>query len=116
MPAIEGLGTLLCYDEFIAPHPAEFAWPEIDERTAAALCYTSGTTGNPKGALYSHRSLVLCALTAALPGTLSLSPRDAVLPVVPMFHINAWCIPYAATLGGSKLVLPGPRLGRSRLV
>lgn len=109
LPAIVGV-AVLCYEEFIAPHAAACTWPEIDERSAAALCYTSGTTGNPKGALYSHRSLVLCALTAALPGVLSLSPRDAMLPVVPMFHVNAWCIPYAATLGGTKMVLPGPRL------
>ena len=109
-PAIEGVKELLSYEEFIAAHPATCAWPDIDERSAAALCYTSGTTGNPKGALYSHRSLVLGALIGALPGVLSLSPRDTMLPVVPMFHVNAWCIPYAATLGGAKLVFPGPRL------
>jgi len=100
----------LCYDELIAPHGDEFNWPQFDERSAAALCYTSGTTGNPKGALYSHRSIVLNALSACLPGLVSLSPRDTVLPAVPMFHVNGWCIPYAAPIGGATLVLPGQRL------
>jgi len=110
MPVIEGLTELLCYEDLLAAQSAGGLWPEFDERAAAALCYTSGTTGNPKGVLYSHRSLVLSALTGALPGVVSLSNRDTVLPVVPMFHVNAWCIPYAATLGGSKQVFPGPRL------
>jgi len=79
------------------------------------LCYTSGTTGNPKGALYSHRAIVLNAITGCLPGVLDLSPKQTVLPVVPMFHINAWCIPYAAPIGGAKLVLPGPRLDGASL-
>ena len=110
MPAIETVDPALCYEEFIAAQTDRFDWPQFDERTAAALCYTSGTTGNPRGALYSHRSIVLNALTVCLPGVLSLSPKDAVLPVVPMFHVNGWCIPYAAPIGGAKLVLPGPRL------
>jgi acyl-CoA synthetase (AMP-forming)/AMP-acid ligase II len=110
MPAGEGIPALACYEELIAAHSEEFDWPEFDERAGAALCYTSGTTGNPKGALYSHRSMVLNAITICMPGILGLSPRDAVLPIVPMFHINAWCIPYAAMIGGTKLVLPGPRL------
>jgi acyl-CoA synthetase (AMP-forming)/AMP-acid ligase II len=110
MPAAEGMPQLLCYEELIAPHSEQFEWPEFDERTGAVLCYTSGTTGNPKGALYSHRSMVLSAITICMSGMLGLSPRESVLPVVPMFHINAWCIPYAALAGGAKLVLPGPRL------
>jgi len=110
MPAIEAVDPALCYEEFIAAQTDRFDWPQFDEGTAAALCYTSGTTGNPRGALYSHRSIVLNALTVCLPGVLSLSPKDAVLPVVPMFHVNGWCIPYAAPIGGAKLVLPGPRL------
>jgi acyl-CoA synthetase (AMP-forming)/AMP-acid ligase II len=110
MPAAEGMPQILCYEELIAPHSEQFEWPEFDERTGAVLCYTSGTTGNPKGALYSHRSMVLSAITICMSGTLGLSPRESVLPVVPMFHINAWCIPYAALVGGAKLVLPGPRL------
>ncbi|NDP39630.1 MAG: long-chain-fatty-acid--CoA ligase [Rhodoferax sp.] len=115
MAAVEGVSNVLCYEELIAPHSEQFDWPQFDERTGAALCYTSGTTGNPKGALYSHRSIVLNAMSGCLPGILSLSPRDTVLPVVPMFHINAWCIPYAAPIGGSRLVLPGPRLDGASL-
>src|SRR5271167_1123758 len=110
MPALEGIRNVYCYEDLIAAGSSEFAWPEIDERAAAALCYTSGTTGNPKGALYSHRSIVLNAMTICMPGVLGLSPRDAALPVVPMFHINGWCIPYGSLIAGAKLVLPGPRL------
>ena len=89
---------------------AQFEWPEFDERSGAAICYTSGTTGNPKGAMFSHRSMVLNAMMICAPGLLSVSPEEAILPIVPMFHINGWCIPYAALIGGAKLVLPGPRL------
>src|SRR5271170_3811175 len=110
MPRMPSMGDVLCYEEMIASHSDEFSWPQFDERAAAALCYTSGTTGNPKGALYSHRSIVLNALSACLPGVISLSPRDTVLPAVPMFHVNGWCIPYAAPIGGATLVLPGARL------
>jgi acyl-CoA synthetase (AMP-forming)/AMP-acid ligase II len=110
MPGLGGMNHVFCYEDFIASESAEFLWPQFDERTAAALCYTSGTTGNPKGALYSHRSIVLNALSACLPGLMSLSPRDTVLPAVPMFHVNGWCVPYAAPIGGAKLVLPGQRL------
>jgi fatty-acyl-CoA synthase len=110
MPGLGGLPNVLCYEEFIASQNTEFAWPQFDERTAAALCYTSGTTGNPKGALYSNRSIVLNALSACLPGLISLSPRDTILPAVPMFHVNGWCVPYAAPIGGAKLVLPGSRM------
>jgi 3-(methylthio)propionyl---CoA ligase len=110
MPSMAGIDNVLCYEELIAAHGEEFDWPQFDERTAAALCYTSGTTGNPKGALYSHRSIVLNALSACLPGLASLSPRDTVLPAVPMFHVNGWCMPYAAPIGGATMVLPGQRL------
>jgi len=110
MPALTKIPDLLCYEDLIAPHSEQFEWPEFDERTGAVLCYTSGTTGNPKGALYSHRSIVLNSMMTCLPGVLSLSTREAVLPAVPMFHINGWCIPYAALISGAKLVLPGPRL------
>lgn len=110
MPHMPGMRNVLCYEELIAAESDEFSWPRFDELTAAALCYTSGTTGNPKGALYSHRSIVLNALSACLPGLVSLSPRDIVLPAVPMFHVNGWCIPYAAPIGGASLVLPGQRL------
>jgi fatty-acyl-CoA synthase len=87
-----------------------YVWPELDERSACGLCYTSGTTGNPKGALYSHRSTVLHAYAAALPDAMGASARDSILPVVPMFHVNAWGLPYTAPLVGAKLVFPGPAL------
>ncbi|CAB3750640.1 3-(methylthio)propionyl-CoA ligase [Paraburkholderia humisilvae] len=105
---------VLSYETLLAPHDGAFDWPRIDERSASYLCYTSGTTGHPKGALYSHRSTMLHAYGAALPNALALSARDVVLPVVPMFHVNAWGIPHAAPLAGAKLVLPGKDLdGRS---
>jgi fatty-acyl-CoA synthase len=110
MTSAAGIPNLRCYEDLIAGQGERFDWPEFDERAGAVLCYTSGTTGDPKGALYSHRSMVLNAMTVCMPGVLGLSPRDTVLPIVPMFHINAWCIPYAAMIGGAKLVLPGPRL------
>jgi acyl-CoA synthetase (AMP-forming)/AMP-acid ligase II len=110
MPALDGLPDLRCYEELIAGQPDQFEWREFDERTAAAICYTSGTTGNPKGAMFSHRSIVLNAMMICAPGLLSLSPKETVLPVVPMFHVNGWCIPYAALIGGAGLALPGPRL------
>ncbi|MBV9335132.1 MAG: long-chain fatty acid--CoA ligase [Solirubrobacterales bacterium] len=86
------------------------SWPDPDERRACAICYTSGTTGRPKGVLYSHRALVLHSFMAALPDQMNISARDIVLPVVPMFHANAWGIPYTATMTGASLVLPGPKL------
>ena len=98
------------YEDLIGPCSEQFNWPEFDENTGAALCYTSGTTGNPKGVLYSHRAIVLQAMAGCMPNVLSVSCRDTILPVVPMFHINAWCIPYGAPIAGAKLVLPGPRL------
>jgi len=101
---------LLSYDALLAAQPTQYDWPVFDENTASSLCYTSGTTGNPKGVLYSHRSTVLHAYAAALPDVMNLSARDSVLPVVPMFHVNAWGIPYAAALTGAKLVFPGPAL------
>ena len=114
MPARGSPGStipnLLCYEELMAKQDDRFEWPTFDERTAAALCYTSGTTGNPKGVLYGHRSTVLHAYGGALPDALNLSARDAVLPVVPMFHANAWSLPYACTLVGAKMVFPGPHL------
>jgi fatty-acyl-CoA synthase len=110
MPGEAGIANLVCYEDLIAARSTRFDWPEFDERSAAALCYTSGTTGNPKGAMYSHRSMVLNSMMICAPGLLSLGPREAVLPIVPMFHVNGWCIPYAALVGGAKLVLPGPRL------
>src|SRR5256885_9838592 len=98
------------YEDLIRNESESFAWPEFDERTAACLCYTSGTTGNPKGALYSHRSTIIHAYAAALPDALSISARDVILPVVPMFHVNAWGLPYACALSGAKLVFPAQHL------
>ena len=89
MPVIEGIADLCCYEELIASQSDQFEWPEFDERSAAVLCYTSGTTGNPKGALYSHRSIVLHAIVICMPGVLGLSSKETILPAVPMFHINA---------------------------
>lgn len=110
MPAQTAIPNLLCYEELLAAQGDAYDWPRLDEHEACSLCYTSGTTGNPKGVLYSHRSTLLHALVAALPDAFNLSARDAVLPVVPMFHVNAWGIPYVACLVGAKLVLPGPGL------
>ena len=110
MPAASKIADLLCYEELIDAENDSFAWPEFDENQASSLCYTSGTTGNPKGALYSHRSTVLHTFAIALPDALNLSARDTILPVVPMFHVNAWGLPYAACMTGAKLVFPGPGL------
>ncbi|HKK08082.1 MAG TPA: long-chain fatty acid--CoA ligase, partial [Gemmatimonadota bacterium] len=99
-----------CYEEWIAAHEPDYAWPELDEDTAAGICYTSGTTGNPKGVVYSHRSTILHAMGVALPGGFQVPEDGVVLPVVPMFHVMAWGIPYGAAMCGYKLVMPGPRL------
>jgi len=104
------LPTLACYERLLAAEEDDFEWPEFDERTAASLCYTSGTTGNPKGALYSHRSTVLHAFGASLPDAIPASARDSVCPVVPLFHACGWAVAYTAPMNGVKLVLPGPRL------
>ena len=110
MPVIHGLPNLHCYEELLAAESDDFQWPGLDENCASSLCYTSGTTGNPKGVLYSHRSTVLHCYAAALPDALLGSAQDAILPVVPMFHVNAWGLPYMACMVGAKLVLPGPWL------
>jgi fatty-acyl-CoA synthase len=110
MPATSKIPQLLCYEEVLAAGADGYVWPELDERSACGLCYTSGTTGNPKGALYSHRSTTLHAYAAALPDAMGACARDSILPVVPMFHVNAWGLPYVAPLVGAKLVFPGPAL------
>jgi fatty-acyl-CoA synthase len=110
MPASSAIPNLVCYEELLAAEDDGFVWLQFDERTAACLCYTSGTTGNPKGALYSHRSTILHAYGAALPDVINLSARDVVLPVVPMFHVNAWGLPYSCAATGTKLVFPGQHL------
>ena len=109
MPKTE-MKNLLCYEELIDAEDDQFEWPSFDEKTASCLCYTSGTTGNPKGVLYSHRSTMLHAYAAALPDALNLSSTDVILPVVPMFHVNAWGLPYSCALTGTKLVFPGQHL------
>jgi acyl-CoA synthetase (AMP-forming)/AMP-acid ligase II len=110
MPLETGIPNLLCYEDLLAASSSDDEWPLFDEQAAASLCYTSGTTGNPKGALYSHRSTVLHAYAAATPNALNVSCRDTVLPVVPMFHVNAWGLPYAVLLSGARMVFPGAAL------
>jgi 3-(methylthio)propionyl---CoA ligase len=110
LPKDSGIPGLQSYEAWIGAKSDQYPWPEFDENSASSMCYTSGTTGNPKAALYSHRSTILHAYAAALPDVMCLSARDAVLPVVPMFHVNAWGIPYSAALTGCKLVFPGPAL------
>jgi len=110
MPQDGAIPNLLCYEDLLAAAPEDYAWPQFDENAAASLCYTSGTTGNPKGALYSHRSTVLHAYASAMPNALNVSAADAVLPVVPMFHVNAWGLPYSVLLSGAKMVFPGAAL------
>lgn len=102
--------NLMAYEDLIDTNSDDFTWPVFDENSASSLCYTSGTTGNPKGALYSHRSTILHSYASSLPDGLNVSARDSVLPVVPMFHVNAWGLPYSAPLNGAKLVFPGPHL------
>ena len=110
LPADPKVPNLLCYEDLIGAASDQYAWPSFDENTASSLCYTSGTTGNPKGVLYSHRSTVLHTMAAALPDCLGVSASDVILPVVPMFHVNSWGIVYLAPMVGCKLVLPGAAL------
>jgi len=115
MPKESALQNLHCYEELLATEDGNYQWPSFDENEAASICYTSGTTGNPKGAVYSHRSTVLHAFAAALPDAMCLKATDTVLPVVPMFHVNAWGLPYAAAMVGCKLVMPGHHLDGASL-
>ncbi|GAB1382771.1 MAG TPA: 3-(methylthio)propionyl-CoA ligase [Ottowia sp.] len=110
LPEGSGIPNLVSYEAWIGGASDQYVWPQFDENSAAGLCYTSGTTGNPKGALYSHRSTVLHAYGGALPDAMNLSARDSMMPVVPMFHVNAWGLPYGAALTGCKLVFPGPAM------
>jgi acyl-CoA synthetase (AMP-forming)/AMP-acid ligase II len=110
MPAQSSIPNLLCYEELVAAEDGRYAWPQFDENTASSICYTSGTTGHPKGAVYSHRSTLLHAYASALPDAMDCSAKDSILPVVPMFHVNAWGLPYSVPLVGAKLVMPGPHL------
>ena len=110
MPAESSLKNLLCYEDLLATEDGDWAWLEFDENTASGLCYTSGTTGMPKGVLYSHRSTVLHALGQVSVDAMGIGSRDVILPVTPMFHVNAWGVPFAAPMVGAKLVFPGLRL------
>ena len=105
------LPNAVCYETLIGTESTDYSWPQLDERSASALCYTSGTTGDPKGVLYDHRSTVLHAYAAPAPDIMDLSSSDCVLPVVPLFHVNAWGIPYSVLMVGAKLVFPGPKMG-----
>jgi fatty-acyl-CoA synthase len=105
------LSNVMCYETLLAAESPEFDWPELDERSASALCYTSGTTGNPKGVLYSHRSTLLHAYATLAVDVAGVTSRDVAMPVVPFFHVNAWGVPYSALMAGAKLVLPGPKMG-----
>ena len=102
--------NLLVYEDLVAAEDDHFTWPHFDENTASSLCYTSGTTGNPKGVLYSHRSTVLHTYAGAMPDALNCGAADTILPVVPMFHVNAWGLPYIGCMVGAKLVFPGAGL------
>ena len=110
MPKDSKVPNLLCYEELLAASSDVYEWPIFDENSASSLCYTSGTTGNPKGALYSHRSTVLHSFASVMPDAMKVSALDSVLPVVPMFHVNAWGLPYSVPLTGAKMVFPGPAL------
>src|SRR5210317_1368410 len=110
MPATS-LVNVICYETLVASGDDHFEWPELDENAACALCYTSGTTGNPKGVMYSHRSTILHAYATMMPDAMGLSRKDVVLPIVPMFHVNAWGTPYSCPIAGAKLVFPGNKMG-----
>ena len=110
-----GTSGPLIYEDVLSDHPDELVWPSLDETAASGLCYTSGTTGNPKGVLYHHRSTVLHSLAISPPNVLGLGADETLLPVVPMFHVNAWGTPYACPMNGTKMVMPGPRLDGASL-
>ncbi|GAB2707847.1 long-chain-fatty-acid--CoA ligase [Aliiglaciecola sp. 3_MG-2023] len=104
------LENVICYEDLLAQFDDNYQWPEFDENSAAGMCYTSGTTGNPKGVVYSHRSTILHAYAGSLPDATNASCKAVTMPIVPMFHVNAWGIPYAGVMVGSKLVMPGPKM------
>ncbi|MTI13966.1 fatty-acid--CoA ligase [Sansalvadorimonas verongulae] len=113
---ITDLPRAIAYETLLAPASDKYEWPEFPETSASSLCYTSGTTGRPKGVLYSHRSTVLHTMMCNLSASIGLSEMDTVMPVVPMFHVNAWGVPYSAAMAGAKIVLPGPHMGNGELL
>lgn len=110
------IANAISYEEWLEAEPASEAWPHVDENAASSLCYTSGTTGNPKGVLYSHRSTILHAMSACTADSMALSARDCVALVTPLFHVNAWGVPFAAAICGAKLALPGSALDPASLL
>ncbi|TAG47421.1 MAG: fatty-acid--CoA ligase [Betaproteobacteria bacterium] len=110
LPADSGIPNLVSFEGWIAAHSSDYSWPQLDENQASSLCYTSGTTGNPKGVLYSHRSTLLHAMASAASDSIGVNGMDTVLPVVPMFHVNAWGLPYLMPMVGARIVFPGPAL------
>lgn len=111
MPNDSGLRNVQCYETLLAAETDQITWPEFDENHPASMCYTSGTTGDPKGVIYSHRSTLIHCYAASLPDTFGVSVRETILPIVPMFHVNGWGIVYVAPMCGAKLVMPGPKMG-----
>ena len=103
-------------EDLVGEGSDNYQWPDLDEDDAAVLCYTSGTTGNPKGVLYSHKSIVIHANIVSLPDSFNVSARDTILPIVPMFHVNAWGMTYASAMVGARLVLPGPNLDGKSII
>src|SRR5262249_44697569 len=114
MPNV-GIKNLLCYEELVGAETPDLVWPDFDENTASSLCYTSGTTGNPKGALYSHPSTLLHSFACCSANNTAFAMWHVVCPIVPMFHVNAWGVPYSCTIAGAKLVFPGPNLDGASL-
>src|SRR3989441_4058608 len=112
----DGIGEMLDYEALLQAESDSYPWPKLSERMAAAMCYTSGTTGNPKGVVYSHRSQFLHAQCVLAKDGLGLSEQDAILPVVPMFHANSWGIPYACGLAGTKLIFPDRFMGDGQVI
>ncbi|MDB5818727.1 MAG: long-chain fatty acid--CoA ligase [Rhizobacter sp.] len=110
VPATHNVPNLLAYEDLLDARSGEYDWPTFDENTASSICYTSGTTGSPRGAVYSHRSSVLHAFAAAMPDAMDCAAKDVILPIVPMFHVNAWGLPYTVPMVGAKLVFPGPHM------
>ena len=110
------LPNVHCYETLIAPEPETYDWPQLDEKQACTLCYTSGTTGNPKGVLYNHRAMVLHAYASCLGDVFGVGADDVLMPVVPMFHVNAWGYPYVVVLSGAKMVFPGPRMADGQVL